>query len=50
MWQIEEQGLAKVAEKIKAYEARHGKRWTIAPLIEKLAAAGGKLADAGMKS
>ena len=49
MWQIEEMGLAKVAEKINAYEARHGKRWAIAPLIEKLAASGGKLADAGVK-
>jgi 3-hydroxyacyl-CoA dehydrogenase len=50
MWQIEEMGLAKVAEKIKAYEARHGARWKVAPLLEKLAASGGKLADAGVKS
>ena len=49
MWQIEEMGLAKVAEKIKAYEARHGARWKPAPLLDKLAASGGKLADAGVK-
>ncbi len=50
MWQIEEMGLAKAAEKIKAYEARHGARWKIAPLLDKLAASGGKLADAGVKA
>jgi 3-hydroxyacyl-CoA dehydrogenase len=49
MWQIEEMGLAKVAEKIKAYEARHGARWKVAPLLERLAASGGKLVDAGVK-
>ncbi len=49
MWQIEEMGLAKVAEKIKAYEARHGARWKVASLLDKLAASGGKLADAGVK-
>jgi 3-hydroxyacyl-CoA dehydrogenase len=50
MWQIEEMGLAKVVEKVKAYEARHGARWKIAPLLERLAASGSKLADAGVKS
>jgi 3-hydroxyacyl-CoA dehydrogenase len=49
MWQIEEMGLAKAAEKIKAYEGRHGGRWKVAPLLEKLAASGGKLSDAGVK-
>jgi 3-hydroxyacyl-CoA dehydrogenase len=49
MWQIEEMGLAKAAEKIKAYEARHGARWKVAPLLERLAASGAKLADAGVK-
>jgi 3-hydroxyacyl-CoA dehydrogenase len=49
MWQIEEMGLAKVAEKIKGYEARHGARWKPAALLDKLAASGGKLADAGVK-
>jgi 3-hydroxyacyl-CoA dehydrogenase len=49
MWQIEEMGLAKVAEKITAYEARHGARWKVAPLLDKLAVSGGKLADAGVK-
>jgi 3-hydroxyacyl-CoA dehydrogenase len=49
MWQIEEMGLAKVVEKIKGYEARHGARWNVAPLLERLAASGGKLADAGVK-
>jgi 3-hydroxyacyl-CoA dehydrogenase len=49
MWQIEEKGLAKVVEKITGYEARHGARWKVAPLLERLAASGGKLADAGVK-
>jgi 3-hydroxyacyl-CoA dehydrogenase len=49
MWQIEEMGLAKAAERIKAYEARHGARWKVAPLLDRLAASGGKLADAGRK-
>ena len=46
MWQIEEQGLAKVAERIRGYEKAHGKRWALAPLIARLAASGGKFADA----
>ena len=37
-------GLKKVAERIKAYEAKYGARWKIAPLIEKLAAEGGTFA------
>jgi 3-hydroxyacyl-CoA dehydrogenase len=45
MWQIENMGLAKAAERIRAWEARFGPRWKIAPLLDRLAAAGGKLAD-----
>ncbi|MET0193638.1 MAG: 3-hydroxyacyl-CoA dehydrogenase NAD-binding domain-containing protein, partial [Hyphomicrobiaceae bacterium] len=44
MWQADHMGLAKVAERIKAYQARYGDRWKIAPLIEKLAADGGSFA------
>jgi 3-hydroxyacyl-CoA dehydrogenase len=40
MWQADNMGLKKAAERIKAYEARYGARWKIAPLIEKLAADG----------
>jgi 3-hydroxyacyl-CoA dehydrogenase len=48
MWQAENMiGLATVAEKVKAYERRFGPRWKPAPLLERLAAKGGKLADAG---
>ena len=35
MWQADNMGLKKVAERIKAYEAKYGARWKIAPLIEK---------------
>ena len=44
MWQADHIGLGKVAERIKAYQARYGDRWKIAPLIEKLAADGGSFA------
>jgi 3-hydroxyacyl-CoA dehydrogenase len=45
MWQIDNViGLKEAAEKIKAYEAKYGARWKIAPLIEKLAAEGGTFA------
>jgi 3-hydroxyacyl-CoA dehydrogenase len=44
MWQADHTGLGKVAERIKAYQARYGDRWKIAPLIEKLAADGGSFA------
>ncbi len=48
MWQAETIiGLAAVAEKIKAYETRFGSRWKIAPLLERMAASGGTLGDAG---
>ena len=47
MWQADNMGLKKVAERIKAYEAKYGARWKIAPLIEKLAAEGGTLRRAG---
>jgi 3-hydroxyacyl-CoA dehydrogenase len=45
MWQADHLGVAKVAEKIKAYHERYGARWTPAPLIETLAASGGSFAD-----
>ena len=44
MWQADFMGLAKVAEKIRAYEARYGQRWSLAPLIARLANAGGSFA------
>ncbi len=48
MWQAENiLGLKTVAEKIRGYEKTYGARWTLAPLLEKLAASGGSLADAG---
>jgi 3-hydroxyacyl-CoA dehydrogenase len=46
MWQLEEMGLAKAVERIGAWEARYGERWAVAPLLARLAASGGKLADA----
>jgi 3-hydroxyacyl-CoA dehydrogenase len=48
MWQAENIiGLKAAAEKIRGYEQVHGPRWAIAPLLERLAASGGKLADVG---
>ncbi len=48
MWQIEHaMGLAAAAEKIRGYEAQHGPRWTLAPLLERLAREGGTLASIG---
>ncbi len=44
MWQADHLGLAKVADRIEAYQAAHGDRWKVAPLIEKLAADGGSFA------
>ena len=44
MWQADHTGLAKVADRIRAYHAAYGERWKIAPLIEKLAAEGGSFA------
>ena len=35
MWQADNMGLKKVAERIKAYQAKYGARWKIAPLIER---------------
>ena len=49
MWQADEMGLKVVAEKIKAYQAKYGARWTIAPLIERLAADGGTFAGRDKK-
>lgn len=45
MWQVDNViGMKKAAERIKAYEAKYGARWKIAPLIEKLAAENGTFA------
>jgi len=44
MWQADHMGLKKVAERIKAYHAKYGERWKIAPLIERLATEGGSFA------
>ena len=45
MWQIDNViGMKEAAEKIKAYEAKYGARWKIAPLIERLAKEGGTFA------
>ena len=45
MWQVDNViGVKKAAERIKAYEAKYGARWKIAPLLEKLAAEGGTFA------
>jgi 3-hydroxyacyl-CoA dehydrogenase len=48
MWQAEHAiGLAALAEKVAGYERRFGARWTVAPLLAKLAASGGRLEDVG---
>ncbi len=48
MWQADNIiGLKAAAEKIRGYEKAHGPRWVIAPLLDRLAASGGKLADVG---
>ena len=45
MWQVDNViGVKKAAERIKAYEAKYGGRWKIAPLIERLAAEDGTFA------
>ena len=44
MWQADAMGLEKVAERIKFYQAKYGERWTISPLIERLAKEGGTFA------
>lgn len=45
MWQADAMGLKDVAGKIKAYEAKYGSRWKIAPIIERLAAEGSTFAQ-----
>jgi 3-hydroxyacyl-CoA dehydrogenase len=46
MWQVDNViGMKAAAEKIKAYEAKYGARWKIAPLIERLAKEGGTFAE-----
>jgi 3-hydroxyacyl-CoA dehydrogenase len=45
MWQVDNViGMKAAAEKIKAYEAKYGTRWKIAPLIERLAKEDGTFA------
>ena len=45
MWQVDNViGVEKAAQRIKAYEAKYGARWKIAPLLAKLAADGGTFA------
>jgi 3-hydroxyacyl-CoA dehydrogenase len=47
MWQAENIiGLAAAAEKIRGYEKLYGQRWAIAPLLDRAARSGGKLAVA----
>jgi 3-hydroxyacyl-CoA dehydrogenase len=41
MWQADQIGLTKVVERTKAYQAKYGDRWALAPLIERLAREGG---------
>ena len=51
MWQVDNViGLKTAAERIKAYEAKYGARWKIAPLLEKLAAEGGSFAKLDAKN
>lgn len=48
MWQAENViGLTTVVGKVRDYANVHGARWTLAPLLETLAASGGKLSAAG---
>ncbi len=50
MWQVDNViGMKKAAERIKAYEAKYGARWKIAPLIERLAAEDGTFAGLDAK-
>jgi 3-hydroxyacyl-CoA dehydrogenase len=50
MWQVDNViGMKNAAGKIKAYEAKYGPRWKIAPLIEKLAAEDGTFAGLDAK-
>jgi 3-hydroxyacyl-CoA dehydrogenase len=50
MWQVDNViGMKKAAEHVKAYEAKYGARWKIAPLIERLAAEDGTFASLDAK-
>jgi 3-hydroxyacyl-CoA dehydrogenase len=50
MWQVDNViGVQKAAQRIKAYEAKYGARWKIAPLLDKLAAEDGSFASLGAK-
>jgi 3-hydroxyacyl-CoA dehydrogenase len=50
MWQVDNViGVKAAAEKVKAYEAKYGARWKVAPLLEKLAAEGGTFAGLDRK-
>jgi 3-hydroxyacyl-CoA dehydrogenase len=51
MWQVDNViGVKQAAERIKAYEAKYGTRWKIAPLLDKLAAEGGTFAALAAKN
>ena len=48
MWQVDNViGMQRAAERIKAYEAKYGGRWKIAPLIDKAGGRRRQLCDAG---
>lgn len=48
MWQAENIiGLKDAVEKTRRYEKAYGKRWSLAPLLDRLAGSGGKLSEAG---
>jgi 3-hydroxyacyl-CoA dehydrogenase len=50
MWQVDNViGLQKAAQRIKAYEAKYGARWKIAPLLDRLAADGASFASLDAK-
>lgn len=47
MFWAEQEGLAKVLEHVRRFHAAHGKLWTPAPLLERLAASGGDWQSVG---
>jgi hypothetical protein len=48
MWQAETVvGIGNAAAKVRQYQARYGDRWSLAPLLARLAETGGKWSEAG---
>jgi 3-hydroxyacyl-CoA dehydrogenase len=45
MWYADTVGLARVYERVREFEARHGELWSPAPLLERLAKSGGRFGD-----